>query len=25
VPLLQKGLGGLWYGKAKSLYDDLDK
>lgn len=25
VPLLQKGLGVLWYGKAKSLYDDLDK
>ncbi len=25
VPLLQKLFGGLWYGKAKSIYDDLDK
>jgi len=25
VPLLQKLFGGLWYGKAKSLYDELDK
>ena len=25
IPLLQKLFGGLWYGKAKSLYDELDK
>ncbi|CAM3107058.1 FAD-dependent oxidoreductase [Leuconostoc rapi] len=25
VPLLQKLFGGLWYGKAKSVYDELDK
>ncbi|MGX7051345.1 NAD(P)/FAD-dependent oxidoreductase [Leuconostoc palmae] len=25
VPLLQKIFGGLWYGKSKSVYDDLQK
>ena len=25
VPFLQKTLGGLWYGKAKSTYNELEK
>ncbi|KAA8370287.1 NAD(P)/FAD-dependent oxidoreductase [Leuconostoc carnosum] len=25
VPLLQRTFGGFWYGKAKSVYDELDK